>query len=419
MIVSLALAPFVVTKNAYANGATVQYTSFQNDTYSLYPWYGEKIVLLTRSGSLDLAAMQAIVAALDAAYGVYQTITGREPNIWGPTFLNGRSTIAEIPDGHTCGAGCGLLAFTGIELDSTRFAGLYNGYVQHGQYDQAPFYELGRNFWFYGSQLGALDPFVTGFAIANRFISMEVAGLAGGPFNQTLAFQTFKESIVFDLLNSYLADPTLNWENTLNVNQAPANPFGWSANDLAGAMFYRLFYENGIADYHVFFAVLASLPPASSPIDAVNNFIEAARLATGRDYTYLFCKSICAGLPLVVNNLVAFAPLPSSFKTIGETAGCPAGFTGKFTFSARLTEKNTSPALLNLFAKVTTLTNGNLLQNADGGPGGVGATLTVAKAGGFSDGLLTPNEFVDVPFTICLKQMKAFSFFVDVLGLTQ
>jgi len=267
---------------------TVPYTSFQGETYSLYPWYGQKIVLLTLSGSLDPTAMQAIVAALDAAYGVYETITGREPTPWGPAVLNGRNTIAEVPDGHTCGAGCAYIGFTGIEIDSTRFGWLYDGYIQHGQYDQVPFYELGHNFWSYSSQLAALDPFVTGFAIANRFISMEVAGLPGAPFNQTLDFQTFKNSIVFDLLDSYLADDTLNWENTLKIGQAPPNPYGWSVGDLAGAMFYQIFHDNGSSGYHAFFEALALLPQANTATDAVNNFIKAAYDGTGRDYTYLF-----------------------------------------------------------------------------------------------------------------------------------
>ncbi|HLE61482.1 MAG TPA: hypothetical protein VI750_00015, partial [Pyrinomonadaceae bacterium] len=124
-------------------------------------------------------------------------------------------------------------------------------------------------------------------------------------------------------------------------------------------------------------------------------------------------------IPAVVNELVSFVPTTSTFRTTSNTSGCPAGFVGKFGFNARLTDKNTSPPLSDLMAKVTTLTNGNLLQNADGGPAGVGATLTVPRTGGFADGTLNPNESVDVPFTICLKQMKAFSFFVDVLGLTQ
>ena len=123
--------------------------------------------------------------------------------------------------------------------------------------------------------------------------------------------------------------------------------------------------------------------------------------------------------PVVVNNFVTFAPVTSSFSTTANTSGCPAGFVGKFSFNARLADKSNSPALSNLLVKVTALSNGNLLQNADGGPAGVGATLTVPKTGGFADALLGPGQFVDVPFVICLKTRTAFSFFVDVLGVTQ
>jgi serine protease len=121
-------------------------------------------------------------------------------------------------------------------------------------------------------------------------------------------------------------------------------------------------------------------------------------------------------LSTVVNNLVSFAPIEASFRTTFNPAGCPSGFVGKFIFDARLTNQNNS-ALSGLTASVTALTNGNLLQNADGGPAGVGGILTVPNNGLFSDGLLTPGESVDVTFNICLRNTEPFSFFVDVSGL--
>ena len=121
-------------------------------------------------------------------------------------------------------------------------------------------------------------------------------------------------------------------------------------------------------------------------------------------------------LSTVVNNLVSFAPIEASFKTTFNPAGCPSGFVGKFIFDARLTNQNNSP-LSGLMASVTALTNGNLLQNADGGPAGVGGILTIPNNGLFSDGLLTPGESVDVTFNICLRNTEPFSFFVDVSGL--
>jgi hypothetical protein len=125
--------------------------------------------------------------------------------------------------------------------------------------------------------------------------------------------------------------------------------------------------------------------------------------------------------PEVLNNYVTFSPIISTYRTTADTSGClvdevPAEYVGKFSFDARLKNKNSSPPLSDLEVKVVTLTNGNLLQNADGGPGGVGSTLTVPKKNGYSDGVLSPQESVDVPFVICLKDKKPFRFFVDVLG---
>ena len=116
----------------------------------------------------------------------------------------------------------------------------------------------------------------------------------------------------------------------------------------------------------------------------------------------------------IVDELVTFIPIESTFNSSPNTAACPTGFIGEFNFSARLTDKESSPSISKLVANVTTLTNGNLLRNADGGPGGIGNTLTIPRAENFSDGVLSPGEFVDVPFSICLKNQESFNFFVDV-----
>ena len=43
--------------------------------------------------------------------------------------------------------------------------------------------------------------------------------------------------------------------------------------------------------------------------------------------------------PAVVNNLVSFVPDASTFETTADASGCPAGFLGKFRFTARLRMK--------------------------------------------------------------------------------
>jgi hypothetical protein len=116
----------------------------------------------------------------------------------------------------------------------------------------------------------------------------------------------------------------------------------------------------------------------------------------------------------VVNELLTLVPDESTFSTSFDTDGCPSDLVGEFSLSARLTNTSDSQALSNLVVSVTSLSNGNLLKNADGGPGGVGNTLTIVRAGGYSDGTLSPGESVEVPFQVCLKTLEPFGFFVDV-----
>jgi subtilisin family serine protease len=118
----------------------------------------------------------------------------------------------------------------------------------------------------------------------------------------------------------------------------------------------------------------------------------------------------------LVNSLVTFELVPSTFNTTSDTTGCPAGFIGKFGFDAKLTNVSNS-SLSSLVIRVATLTGDNLLQNADTGPGGVGSRLTVPQKDGFADGVLSPEEFVDIPFVICLTQMQPVEFFVNVSGI--
>ncbi len=128
-----------------------------------------------------------------------------------------------------------------------------------------------------------------------------------------------------------------------------------------------------------------------------------------------FVARLTPDLSNVLNPLLIFGPIRSTFVSGSPTAACAAG---TFSFEARLT--NTSNrSLSHLAVKVATLTHGALLENADGGPGGVGALLTIPPTGAYADGVLDPGESVDVSFVICLKSRRSFSFFVDVRGDTE
>jgi hypothetical protein len=134
--------------------------------------------------------------------------------------------------------------------------------------------------------------------------------------------------------------------------------------------------------------------------------------AAGHDARSVF---ILINIGMGVSDLVTFDPIPSTFTFTPDPTGCPEGFVGTFHFEARLTNSR-ARSLLTLVVQVITLTQGNLLQNADGGPGGVSTGLTVPQQDGFTDGVLSPDESVDVPFIICLTQQRRFTLVVDVFG---
>ena len=282
VIAACAVCSFVLGQS----GSPVTYTDFNGDTLTLYPWKGKKVAILTQSANLNPAVMSSILGALDSAWRVYEQITGSDPEMYPPTTLNGLDIIAEVPG--TCGAACSYLGYTGTEIDSTSFNTLYNGVLNSNQFDQALFYEFGRNFWFYDDELGALTPFATGFAVANRFVSMDRTGVKGGPFNGTLPYAQFEQSILTTLLQTYLGDASLNWQNTLAANYVPPTGESWTVDDLAGSMIHRIYADYGMNAYIGFWRALGALPSTSTQNGAIQNFVAAAKTATGADYSFLF-----------------------------------------------------------------------------------------------------------------------------------
>jgi hypothetical protein len=137
----------------------------------------------------------------------------------------------------------------------------------------------------------------------------------------------------------------------------------------------------------------------------------------------------------IVNNMVDFTPIPGTYVTIPFTndfppseCGCPDTSVGLFSFQAVL-ENTSCTSLTDLTVKVHTLTNENLLVLARGNSlpedfvgaetGGEGALWTLPASGNYHDGILDPTEVALPRFGICLKEMRKFVFYVDVLGKVQ
>jgi hypothetical protein len=110
----------------------------------------------------------------------------------------------------------------------------------------------------------------------------------------------------------------------------------------------------------------------------------------------------------MLNDLVTLASgLATSFHPTPVSGG-PAG---TFTITATFTNTSNTP-LRFLFFGVHELSGGNLLLNADSGPGGVGATLTPATG----DAVFAAGETVTVEFVIGLQTRARFTFLVDLFG---
>ncbi len=117
------------------------------------------------------------------------------------------------------------------------------------------------------------------------------------------------------------------------------------------------------------------------------------------------------------NDRVSLSAIETTFESSTDPGDCGSGYVGQFSFDARLTNTSDNP-ITNLVAEVVTLSNNNMLENADGGAGGAGAVLTILESDDYSDGKLSTGEYVDVHFNICLADWESFEFLVDILGLS-
>ena len=136
----------------------------------LIPWTGDNVIFLTVDATLDPELLGTWVSRLDAGWQLYADLTGRKPSPF--KQVGGKVTIAAVPDGNlTCGAGCGYVGATGIEL-----AMFYD--QNYPQLKSRPaamphyvFYEMGRNYYTFGDRHSC---FITGFAVFMRYVCMDV-----------------------------------------------------------------------------------------------------------------------------------------------------------------------------------------------------------------------------------------------------
>ena len=265
--------------------APIVYTAIDGHTETLAPWQGAHVAVLVDPGvTRRRSVITRLVRALDRAWSYYAMTTGRLPAV--AHSLNGRDEIAEVTT--TCGAGCTYLGATGTEILAPYFEAIYGQIAEHNLYDQIPFYELGRSFWFWGGQLAFqppdADPVATGFAVWMRFRSMAAAHVNGAPFNG-IPFATFASQVTA-LAGEYEADPSLTFADTLAVDRSPGLYGGtdfWAslmtqlADRHGGQTFVRRFWHHA-----------SQLPAAASTTDAMTNWVNDASQAACVDLSAVF-----------------------------------------------------------------------------------------------------------------------------------
>jgi len=135
----------------------------------LIPWSGKKVIFLTIDDTLDPALMATWVSRLDDGWQVYADLTGRTPSPF--KHFEGKALIAAVPSGDlTCGAGCGYIGATGIELAMFYDQNYPELKARPKAMPHYVFYEMGRNFYTFGDRHSC---FITGFAVFMRYVCMD------------------------------------------------------------------------------------------------------------------------------------------------------------------------------------------------------------------------------------------------------
>ena len=286
--------PMILTELQLFAGTT-SYDGINDPPQPLTPWPGRHTAFLTRSATLNLDVMSRLVNVADGTYEFYEEVTGRRPGLL--FHYQGLSTIAEVT--NSCGAGCGYLGLTGIEISGGLFNIYYTGVRDQNQYDQTLFYEFGRNFYFYDAKLryseNTNDPIAapagqsgwigTGYAVHLRFAAMEALGVNGAPFGAE-TFTQFRTRVE-GMVDRYQTNLAQSFTNTLLVNQPPAGTTG-STTDFYASFMLRLAKWYGRDFHQRVYREIGSRPNATTTQAAVDNWILGCCHGARRNLSQLF-----------------------------------------------------------------------------------------------------------------------------------
>jgi lysophospholipase L1-like esterase len=116
--------------------------------------------------------------------------------------------------------------------------------------------------------------------------------------------------------------------------------------------------------------------------------------------------------PTNINSLLTL----SGSSATHDPSAAPNALHGVYFLTATLTNSSAQP-LSNLFFRVTTLSENNVILDADGGPSGEGGKLSVPTGALGENGILDPGEALTVVFRIGVMAPRAFTLAFDGFGI--
>ncbi|GHG73380.1 calcium-binding protein [Comamonas sp. JC664] len=284
--------------------------SYPSTTLSMFLWKGRKIALRTPDRTTCTTQnLQHIVTGLDKGADFYELATGRAPS---PYLTYGAlNSFVVLPNGYgsPCGGlACGYVGYTGVEFKFEVFRDQMCPDAAAGVHDSTPYYELGRNYWFYSAQLASSESaygssIVTGYAVAMRFLAMSHEGLSGNSTHNTLRGQvvglvdTYRTATAACGTSGATTTPTTpggstcyrhDWENTLRAGTGLS---GLNSTDLFASFVLRLHRQHGWSFVYNVWQEAAALSSVTSAYHAADNFVIAASRAAGANLSDVFQQS--------------------------------------------------------------------------------------------------------------------------------
>jgi len=277
------------------DGRRVRYRGFFGAWENVTVYEDSLITLMVPdTTSASSTEVREIACRLNQSWLYYLNATGRAPaprvtmlEVDGTTVPYQRPVLAVVLS--TCGAGCGFIGTTGIEVGRGIWSETVANY-RAGMETRAVFeYEMGRNFWLFGRELHSPLPAEQSYHLATAFATImgHLAGVAAGAptsrGNENVEWlQTFREGFQY-----YVADPDFT-----DLIQG-----GSLGEKIHGGVWLHLHDKYGPGFLGRFFRAVTQQPAAVNRDAAALNFVRAASSAAGEDLAPWFRSALKYPVP--------------------------------------------------------------------------------------------------------------------------